>query len=65
MWRQNRRQVTPTCIGVDLNRNFEITWQPATITQPCGSLTFRKNFIDNLSEILNALQYPLMGFNNF
>lgn len=42
MWRQNRRQITPTCIGADLNRNFAITWRAATITQPCGSLTFRK-----------------------
>lgn len=41
MWRQNRRQITPTCIGADLNRNFAQTWQAATFLQPCGSLTFR------------------------
>lgn len=38
MWRQNRRQITPTCIGADLNRNFAFNWRPATIAQPCGSL---------------------------
>lgn len=54
MWRQNRRQITPTCIGADLNRNFEQTWRAATITQPCGSLTFRKfNFITKLRIFLH------------
>lgn len=34
MWRQNRRQVTPTCVGVDINRNFGYSWRAATIFQP-------------------------------
>lgn len=34
MWRQNRRQVTPTCVGVDINRNFGYSWRAATILQP-------------------------------
>jgi len=38
LWRQNRRQVNPSCIGVDLNRNFGYSWRPATVA--CGSLTF-------------------------
>jgi hypothetical protein len=60
MWRQNRRQITPTCIGADLNRNFEITWRAATIQQPCGSLTFRKYFKKIIS-IFNFFQnsWPL------
>lgn len=40
LWRQNRRNVTATCVGVDLNRNFAYSWRSATITQPCGSQTF-------------------------
>jgi len=40
LWRQNRRQVNPTCVGVDLNRNFEYSWRPASPIQTCGSLTF-------------------------
>lgn len=40
MWRQNRRQITPTCIGADLNRNFAFNWRSATIAQPCGSLVY-------------------------
>lgn len=40
MWRQNRRQITPTCIGADLNRNFAFNWRPATLAQPCGSLVY-------------------------
>lgn len=31
LWRQNRRQVNPTCIGVDINRNFLYSWRPATV----------------------------------
>jgi hypothetical protein len=38
LWRQNRRQVTPTCVGVDLNRNFQYSWRTATVA--CGSLTY-------------------------
>lgn len=34
LWRQNRRQITPTCIGADLNRNFAFSWRAATATQP-------------------------------
>lgn len=40
MWRLNRRQITPTCVGVDINRNFGYSWRPATILQPCGSQTY-------------------------
>ena len=40
MWRQNRRQITPTCIGADLNRNFRFSWRAATVLQQCGSLTY-------------------------
>lgn len=31
LWRQNRRQVNPTCVGVDLNRNFAYSWRSATV----------------------------------
>lgn len=34
LWRQNRRNVTATCTGVDLNRNFAFTWRAATLSQP-------------------------------
>jgi Zinc carboxypeptidase len=44
MWRQNRRQVTPTCVGVDINRNFGYSWRAATITQPVR-LSFYDIFI--------------------
>ncbi|CAG9799909.1 unnamed protein product [Chironomus riparius] len=40
LWRQNRRNVTATCTGVDLNRNFAFTWRAATLSQPCGSQTY-------------------------
>jgi hypothetical protein len=40
LWRLNRRQITPTCIGVDLNRNNLYSWRNATILQPCGSQTY-------------------------
>ncbi|KAG5677263.1 hypothetical protein PVAND_007034 [Polypedilum vanderplanki] len=38
LWRQNRRQVTPTCVGVDINRNFGYSWRTATVA--CGSQTY-------------------------
>jgi murein tripeptide amidase MpaA len=38
LWRQNRRQIKPNCIGVDLNRNFEFSWR--TSSSACGSLTY-------------------------
>ncbi|KAJ6638129.1 Carboxypeptidase B [Pseudolycoriella hygida] len=38
LWRQNRRQVNPNCVGVDLNRNFAFSWRTATVA--CGSQTF-------------------------
>jgi murein tripeptide amidase MpaA len=31
LWRQNRRQVQPNCIGVDLNRNNAYSWRPPTV----------------------------------
>lgn len=34
LWRLNRRNVTATCVGVDLNRNNPFSWRAATITQP-------------------------------
>jgi murein tripeptide amidase MpaA len=33
LWRLNRRNITATCVGVDLNRNFPYSWRPATILQ--------------------------------
>ncbi|XP_070494549.1 carboxypeptidase B-like [Chironomus tepperi] len=40
LWRLNRRNVTATCVGVDLNRNNRYSWRQATLTQPCGSQTY-------------------------
>lgn len=33
LWRLNRRNITSTCIGVDLNRNFVFSWRSATTSQ--------------------------------
>lgn len=59
MWRQNRRQITPTCIGADLNRNFRYSWRPATITQPCGSIVYPGPFA--LSEPEDYQLHALIG----
>jgi len=37
LWRQNRRNVTATCTGVDLNRNFAFSWRAATLSQPVST----------------------------
>lgn len=45
LWRQNRRQVSevnPTCVGVDLNRNWAYSWRAPTVA--CGSQTYPVNF---------------------
>lgn len=28
MWRQNRNRINETCVGVDLNRNWNYSWRP-------------------------------------
>lgn len=41
LWRLNRRNVTATCVGVDLNRNNAYSWRAATLTQPVSSHLFQ------------------------
>ncbi len=36
MWRPNRRQNTPKCIGVDVNRNCDIVWGVTTAFTTCN-----------------------------
>lgn len=38
MWRKNRNIISPTCTGVDLNRNFAFNWRQAQT--PLCTLTF-------------------------
>lgn len=59
MWRQNRRQITPTCVGADLNRNFRFSWRAPTITQICGSLTYPGPFA--LSEPEDYVLHSIIG----
>lgn len=54
LWRQNRRQITPTCIGADLNRNFAYSWRAATVTQTCGEFFL---FLRKINEKLENLRF--------
>lgn len=40
-WRKNRRQVTPSVYGVDLNRNYELGWEKCVDVRPPSSETYK------------------------
>lgn len=68
LWRKNRRpNPGSTCMGVDINRNFDFLWSSGigTSSHPCsdiyrGSAAFSEPETQNIRTLLNA--YPNIGY---
>lgn len=68
-WNKNRRDVSPSCIGVDLNRNFQyqfLGWSDVRLWITFGTWNFSlwENFFKALQRKLSGAIFPLRSRNS-